>query len=279
MFVAVGCVFSSIRGDASSYPFGSVDRKLVASQQGDEKLVYRLSWSGGVKIGNVWIEVSRVGEDANRLEIAVRVQSSGLLHLAYPVDDSFSTILDAETRLPVSYRVHQAEGRNYTATRYTEYDQENGSVRYQKNEEEPRIYKVNSEMHNEFTSFFMNRLLILNPGKPQIIPTFADGELHEVVVHVEDPIRIHSSLRGDVNVLPVRPVMDFKGLYDKDGDTEIWLTDDDCRIPVRIVSKILIGSITAELVSYSNPFCKEPFLYHASVPAEGENQENLRKGY
>ena len=51
------------------------------------------------------------------------------------------------------------------------------------------------------------------------------------------------------------PKMKFKGLYDKDGDTVFWLTDDACRVPVKIDSKILIGSLVAELVDYSNPVC------------------------
>ena len=49
--------------------------------------------------------------------------------------------------------------------------------------------------------------------------------------------------------------MDFKGLYDKDGDTVFWLTDDNCRVPIAINSKIMIGSLTADLVSYTNPAC------------------------
>ena len=39
------------------------------------------------------------------------------------------------------------------------------------------------------------------------------------------------------------------------GDTVIWYTDDDCRVPVRINSKIIIGSLTAELTAYENPAC------------------------
>ena len=50
-------------------------------------------------------------------------------------------------------------------------------------------------------------------------------------------------------------IMKFKGLYDKDGDTVIWFTDDECRVPVKINSKILIGSLTAELIEYRNSAC------------------------
>jgi len=49
--------------------------------------------------------------------------------------------------------------------------------------------------------------------------------------------------------------MTFKGLYDKKGDTVIWYTDDECRVPVLITSKIVIGSLTARLAAYDNSAC------------------------
>ncbi len=58
-----------------------------------------------------------------------------------------------------------------------------------------------------------------------------------------------------MNVIEVLPRMTFKGLYDKSGDTVIWFTDDGCRVLVRIRSKILIGSLTAELVAYHGSSC------------------------
>ena len=67
--------------------------------------------------------------------------------------------------------------------------------------------------------------------------------------------RFDETLLGPVDVVEVLPRMTFKGLYDKSGDTVIWFTDDACRIPVRIRSKILIGSLTAELVAYHGTSC------------------------
>jgi hypothetical protein len=72
--------------------------------------------------------------------------------------------------------------------------------------------------------------------------------------------------------------MDFKGLYDKSGNTVIYLTDDSCRVPVRIQSKILIGSLTAELIDYSNPVCMNRVVYHPEKTSNIENQEKLELG-
>ena len=87
------------------------------------------------------------------------------------------------------------------------------------------------------------------------MPTFADKKRVEVVVNAISTKRFDETLIGPVTTVEIMPVMTFKGLYDKKGDTVIWYTDDECRVPVMINSKILIGSLTAELTAYENPAC------------------------
>jgi Protein of unknown function (DUF3108) len=264
---------------ATSFPPGVIDDSHVAAAyQGSEKLVYRISWCGGVKIGELHMEVNRLPGEGERFELRARVKDCGIFHFFYPVDDSFVTIVEGSARLPVSYEVHQKEGKDYEALRVTEYDQQNGKIRYQKNELPQVEYEVKGGVHNEFSSFFFTRIIELDPEKPVIVPTFADGKRHEVVVRTGQETRIKKTIRGDVNVLPVTPIMKFKGLYDKDGDTVMWLTNDQCRIPVRINSKILIGSLTAELVSYSNPYCSDQSDRHRIIPEHILEDEKLEFG-
>lgn len=222
---------------------------------GEERLSYEVFWSGGIKIGDLHLEVHKNRDLAGSYTIDVRVKDSGIFHFFYPVDDTFKTIVDSTKYLPLQYDVEQIEGRSYQAIRHTEYDQGSGVIRYRKNKQQVSEFQVGGEVHNEFSSFFFTRMLALEHNKPVIVPTFADEKRHEVVVQAGEAISITNNVVGDVKVLPVSPIMDFKGLYDKAGDTLIFLTDDTCRIPVRIVSKLLIGSLTAELVAYSSSSC------------------------
>jgi hypothetical protein len=128
-------------------------------------------------------------------------------------------------------------------------------VRYRKNDEPEQQFVMAGKAHNEFSSFFFTRVLPFAPDMSMIVPTFADEKRHEVVVTPREWTHFDETLLGSVNVIEVLPRMTFKGLYDKSGDTVIWFTDDACRIPVRICSKILIGSLTAELVAYHGTSC------------------------
>lgn len=243
---------------------GTVDKEIrLHAYSGLEVLKYEVSWSGGIKIGDLHIEIQKDTNQDDLYSINARVKDSGLFHFFYPVNDTFVTVVSGENRLPVSYDVEQKEGRSYHALRHTEYDQQKGIVRYRKNKKAVETFQVQGEVHNEFSSFLYTRILELDKNKPVIVPTFADKKRHEVVVRTAKKATIQNDILGEVSVLPVSPIMTFKGLYDKSGDTVIYFTDDLCRVPVRINSKILIGSITAELVAYSSSKC---LLYSAHPP-------------
>ncbi len=266
-FLAVALYCSMAFAADSSFTDAEIDSDIAnIIYQGGEKLAYKISWSGGIKIGEMRIELRKVSNESDSYDLSVDVKDSGFFHFFYPVNDSFVTRIHGKDGLPTRYEVTQREGSGYTAHRITEYDQKTGQIRYRKNDETAVVYSVTGSVHNEFSSFFITRSLLLSPDRPQIVPTFVDGKRYGVVVRTGVEERIYDTVRGAMNVLPVMPIMKFKGLYDKSGDTVIWLSNDPCRIPVRINSKIAIGSLTAELVSYENPRCVNQASYHLRIP-------------
>jgi len=52
---------------------------------------------------------------------------------------------------------------------------------------------------------------------------------------------------GRIQTVVVRPEMKFQGILKKQGDSFIWLTDDDRRFVVRLEAKVRIGTIIATL--------------------------------
>lgn len=222
---------------------------------GREILHYSISWTGGIKIGDLHLTV-KPAQSGDGSAIIARVTDYGLFKLFYPVDDTFITYVRGPWKLPYRYEVEQKEGWGRETRRLTLYDQQDLSVQYRKNDEPEQVFPLQGTVHNEYSSFFFTRALIFQ-GEDIIVPTFADKKRHEVVVKVMAREK-KKSLFGEVDTIKVMPKMSFKGLYDKDGDTVFWLTNNDCRIPVEINSKILIGSLTATLVEYTNSRCDRP---------------------
>lgn len=238
-------------------PYGEIDKSLLPiAYSGQEKLVYDVCWNGGIKIGELTMEIKRPAATKDIYEIHARVTTdNGMFSLLYPVEDVHKTTVAGDARLPVTYEVWQKEGWNYEAHRYTEYDQQQGTVRYRKNEDPVVEYVLDGTAHNEFSSFFSSRLMELAPGNSFLVSTFADHKRNKVVVQTKGLTTLEDTILGDVETLEVMPIMKFEGLYDKSGDTVIWYTNDECRVPVQVNSKIVVGSLTSTLVSYSNPAC------------------------
>ncbi len=238
-------------------PYGKIDPSLLPiAYSGSEKFRYKIAYTGGVKLGELELEIRRVpGADEEFELYALVTTKDSVFNSIYPVRDVHLTRVRGEDRLPYFYEVWQKEGYNYEAYKKTVYDQQDGVVSYQRNEEDPREFKVAIPTHNEFSSFFSSRLMSFEEGESFIVPTFADKKRMEVEVKTISKDRLRNTALGAVDTIRVTPILKFRGLYDKRGDTVIWYTDDECRVPVKITSKLALGSITSTLMSYDNPAC------------------------
>lgn len=219
---------------------------------GQEKMRFSVSWSGGIEIGSLELSLSSAEPGKGQL-ITARATDHGLLKVIYPLDDTFVTNIRGAFKLPRRYDVKQLE-RGKSVQRLTVYSQRKFNAVYQKQKNLPKVYSFDGPVYNEFAAFFITRALRLKPEEQQLVPTFADEKRHLVPVKVFGK-ETKTTVFGTVRTVKVQPKMSFKGLYSKEGDTVFWLTDDACRVPVEIRSKILIGSLVAELVEYSNPAC------------------------
>ena len=239
---------------------------LQTAYAGGETLRYTVSWLG-ITAGELVMQVSKIADSQETFALEVTARSAGLLEVFYPVEDQFRTIVQGVMRLPSRHEMQQKEGRRVNS-KITKYDQERFRVSYRKNNEPADVYQLDGPMHNEFSSFFLMRALSFAGDAPMIVPTFADKKRHKVVVTVEGKEEQESVL-GKKNTLKVQPHLKFKGLYEKIGDPLVWLTDDAWRIPTRIQAKLVIGSLTAELVEYTGPAGK--FIV-TDIPKESPRQ-------
>ena len=244
--------------EIDTIPMGIINDNLVGiGYSGNEKLSYDVSYTGGIKIGELHLQISTLSgrDDTYKIEAFVTTQN-GMFSLLYPINDRHVTLVQGHEKLPYQSEIWQKEGYSYTSHKLIEYDQKNGVVRHIKNGKVDHEYIVDGKVNNEFSSFFNSRLMPFKIGEKFIVPTFADKRRVLVIVDTVKKVDFKKTLLGHVRTVEIMPIMTFKGLYDKKGDTVIWYTDDECRVPVRINSKILIGSLTAELTHYENSACK-----------------------
>jgi hypothetical protein len=252
LFLALLLNCPALAARAAETPLVFDQQALATLRASEETMHFSVSWSGGVKIGDLRLRLAPA--DSGGRVLTARVTDSGLFKLIYPVDDTFATYLRGPL-LPRRYEVRQIE-RGRTVRRLTLFDQRRFEIVYRKQDGPPETWRLDGPAHNEFSAFLVTRALRLLPGMTQQIPVFADKKRHLVPVYAADG-GIKDSIFGKVRTIRAQPKMPFKGLYDKDGDTVFWLTDDACRVPVEIRSKIVVGSLRAELTDYSSTACPQ----------------------
>ena len=238
-------------------PYGEMNKELMETiYGGKEKFRYDVSYSGGLKLGELHLRVDQAEDPKNGFVIHARITTdNGMFSKIYPIEDIYATRVRGPQRLPFHYEVWQKEGYNYEAHRVFKFRQRKNVILYQHNDKPVEVFKIKMPIQNEFSAFFASRLMDFVPEQPFLVPTFADEKRNEVVVMPRGREVVKKTILGDVDTMVVEPIMEFSGLYDKRGDTVIWYSDDDCRVPVKVNSRLVLGSLTAKLVSYSNPAC------------------------
>lgn len=192
MFVVASYSFGGSAGNqvqqniSPDISLGVIEPDLLAiGYSGYEILEYDVSWSGGIKIGELHLEIKRLEGLEESFQIKAFITTKGgLINLIYPVNDTHITHVRGKKRLPYRYEIWQKEGYNYEAHRVTEYDQGSGVITLRKNNKDEGKYRVTGEVNNEFSSFFNSRLMDHEIGKKFVVPTFADKKRVEVVVNI-----------------------------------------------------------------------------------------------
>ncbi|MBF0432529.1 MAG: DUF3108 domain-containing protein [Fibrobacteria bacterium] len=109
------------------------------------------------------------------------------------------------------------------------------------------ICSISPFTHDILSAFYFIRSQKLEPGLDFMLNAVSGKKKYELIVlcHKRETITVKA---GKFKTIIVEPKVVGVGLFKAKGKLRIWLTDDDRHIPVKMRSKIPVGSITAELV-------------------------------
>jgi len=215
-----------------------------------EKLVYDLTWTG-VKAGTAVLEVAN---EKDLIRITSTANSAGWVSVFYTVEDRVESVLEkgkAQTFIgrPRKYHIKIREGR-HRRDKEINFDFEKkkallvDNLAQKKNE---YAFEKN-EVFDPLSVLFYVRTLKLEVGKPVYADVIDSKKLWTVEVQVLRREKIQTIL-GEIDTVVIKPLMQSEGIFSRKGDIHIWLTDDQKHIPVKMQTKVAVGSVTAMLVS------------------------------
>ncbi|MFZ3209785.1 MAG: DUF3108 domain-containing protein [Geobacteraceae bacterium] len=216
-----------------------------------EKLTYDLTWTG-IKAGTATQEIIA---EKDRVRIISTARSADWLSVFFEVEDLIETTLiripGQSLGLPRTYRMNIREG-NHRRDREIRFDHEAGKAQYIDHLVNENVeLEITRNTYDLYTGFYYVRSIPLEVGKSVFISILDGKELYNLEVQTLRKERIKTAL-GEFNTIKIKPVMKSEGIFQKKGNIYIWLTDDARRLPVKMQSKVFIGSVTATLVGVSS---------------------------
>lgn len=213
-----------------------------------EKLVYTLFW-GGIKAGTATLEITR---NAGSIRITSNAHSADWISFFYTVDDRVESLLSMTELpgifgLPLYYKVKTREGRHRRDNETVfHFDRSKAEFRDYIGGGKKEVNLVEFCLDPLSSFYYVRTLPLPEAGKSFFLKVFDNNKIWNTEVQVLRRERIKTQM-GDFNTVVVKPHLNSDGLFSRKGDILIWLTDDAKRIPVKMQTKIKIGSVVAML--------------------------------
>ncbi len=212
-----------------------------------EKLLYDLTWTG-IKAGTATLEIGRSGDS---VRIVSTARSADWISLFYTVEDRIESVL-LKPELPpffgqpLSYRMRLREGKHRRDREITFNLQKHVALYADNLSGEKKDIAIHGRVFDPLSSFYVVRAMKLEVGRPVYVDILDNRKLWHVEVLVLRKEKIRTGL-GKFDTIVIKPLMKSEGIFYRRGEMLIWLTDDERRLPVRMRTKVAVGSITATL--------------------------------
>ncbi|MDR3640678.1 MAG: DUF3108 domain-containing protein [Humidesulfovibrio sp.] len=220
-----------------------------------EKLSYDLYWTF-VPAGSATLETldQEQVEGHPALHFRALAQSLPFVDKFYKVRDSIESWVDPGVTRALLYKKDQNEG-DYVRHYLVRFDR-NGNVayRYSKGALKNAVL-IPFGTFDPLSMLFLFRTKDLHVGMEFAAPV-TDGE--KSITGTARVVRRETikTKAGEFDTLLVEPdVRDIGGVFRKSPDAtlQVWITNDERRIPVRVQSKVVVGHFSMELTGYTPP--------------------------
>ncbi len=229
-----------------------------------ERLEYRVGYKF-ITAGRAYFQIApepiyRNGRPC--YDIWFEVRSLESLDWLYRVRDRYRTVLDIGGIFPWEFEQHIREG-NFRRDFQARFDQRTGQAITSEG-----TFPVPPYVHDIVSAFYYVRTLDLRSyqkGSIIQLQNFFDRQIYDLGVRIlgRQTIEVEA---GTFRCIVIEPLIKEGGLFKSEGRILIWLSDDDRKIPIKVSTKIPIGTIDAELTGYSG--LRGPLSARVTQPAE-----------
>ncbi len=193
----------------------------------------------------------------NVMHVRMHARSIGLTDKLYHVSDIYESYFDPDTELPIKAIRNISEGR-YKYYNEVDFNQDENYVISQKSGRvnvPERCFDILSSFY-----FLRNNISGVELKKDTVISleSYFGDEVFPLRLRYKGKERIETKL-GTVNCIKFLPVVEVGRVFETEDDMEIWFSDDQNKLPVRVKFHLFVGSLKCDLIEFSG--IKHEFIY------------------
>ena len=220
--------------NASAQPPHGANANPVPFKVG-EKLEYDVKF-GSLKVGNGSMEVREITEVRGKQTWHTVFRITGGIPL-YRVNDRYESWFEVGSLTSRRFYQEIDEG-NYERTRKYEFYTERGMYQEGDKPEQPT---VESPLDDGSFLYFV-RTIPLEVGQEYSFSRYFNPASNPVTIKVlrRETITVPA---GTFKTVVLQPTFQTKGIFSKNGQAEVWISDDQHKIMVQMKSKLSFGSL------------------------------------
>lgn len=249
VFLIAGC------GIATQYRIANLPEEVsieAAAKKLDigEKFTYKAEWLG-MDVGIATLSVQGITERNGRkvYHILATAESTPVISKLYKVEDKISSYMDVERLYPVRFEKQQREG-GYRSDEYTDFDQAKGKAYYfSRRNHSKKEYEIPEKVQDPLSCMYYFRLQDVAVGESVFANVNTDEKnyLLEAKILKKGFVKIQGV--GEWEAFMVEPLPWFQGKVTRKAKVTMWLSADEKRIPLLLVTKGIpfVGTVTITL--------------------------------
>lgn len=215
-----------------------------------EKLSFRLHY-GFVDAGKATLEVDpdikKIGS-RECYHVIGTGRSIGAFDWFFKVRDRFESFVDCNAMVPWLF-IRNVEEGSYRKKQRAIFHHYKDSVSSEK-----KTIFLPKHTQDLISAFYYARTIDFAAAKPgDVFPI--NGYLDDEIISLNIKLVGREKLTTDLGVFQciiLRPMLKEGRVFKEEEDMTIWVSDDLNRIPVRVQSNIMVGSIKMDLTGYEN---------------------------
>jgi hypothetical protein len=228
-----------------------------------EVLSYDLDWSF-LNAGTMRLAVEGVEQVAGRdaYLLSFQAKTNRTISAFYSLENLLRSWMDVERLHSLRFVKESVEKGKQRDRRYRLDQERHVRIDEETGEEEP----MPAGAQDDASIFYFMRLLPLADGKRFTLNNLMDPDDNPMKVSVlgQETVRVPA---GTFDAWVLRLDVDTdSGAFSQGGELTVWMTRDDRRLPVKLESKLAVGTFTASLREY-RPGSRPPTATGAAATA------------